>query len=370
MDTQRSLIADIESAITGGSADQRIQILRRVTDLFVSNAASYSEAHLEVFDDVISRLAKQIETKARAELACRLAPIPNAPITTVRRLARDQAISVSAPVLSQSKRLTDVDLLACCESSDQARLLAVSKRASLSEAVGDMLATRGNRDVVLSAARNAGARFSDVGFGKLVERSVNDDELTMSVGLRPDIPKEHLQSLVNKASEIAFNKLAAHNPAALSEVTRVVFDLTGHKVQVSETNARNYVRANAAFDELQRSGQSVEAAVQDYASTGKLEETIVVFARLCQVPIAAVERIFSDHRVDSDMVLLLIKAADMTWPTAKLILDLRCGDAGLSPQAATVARQHFERLQPATAKRVVRFYQARNGAREVPKVVS
>ena len=85
------------------------------------------------------------------------------------------------------------------------------------------------------------------------------------------------------------------------------------------------------------------------------------------MPIDAVERILSDKQVDSDLVLLLIKAADMTWPTAKLILDMRCGAAGLSTQVALVSRQHFERLQPATAKRVVRFYQARNTAREASK---
>ena len=245
METQRSLIADIESAIACGSADQRVQILRKVTDLFVSNAEGYSEASVDVFDDVISRLAKQIETKARAELACRLAPVANAPITTVHSLARDQAISVAGPVLSQSQRLTDTDLLACCDSGDQARLLAVSKRASLNEAVGDMLVTRGDRDVVRSVARNVGARFSHAGFGKLVEQSVNDEELAVSVGLRHDIPKAHFHALVSKASEVAFKKLAARNPAAVNEVNRVLSDLTGHKVESPEKVVRNYVQARA-----------------------------------------------------------------------------------------------------------------------------
>lgn len=367
MESQRSLIADVESAIACGSADQRLNTLRRITDLFVGSAEGYSDAQVDVFDDVITRLAERIETKARAELAGRLAAVANAPIATVRNLARDQAISVAGPILSQSKRLTDADLLACAYGKDQARLFAISRRASISEAVGDMLATHGNQDVVRSVARNSGARFSDAGYGRLVERSIDDEELAVSVGLRHDIPKEHFHALVTKASDAVFKKLAAGNPAAAGQVSRVLFDLTGHDAGTSEKTARNYVQAKAAFDELQRSGTSIEAAVQVYAGSRKFEETIVAISRLCQMSIDAVERILSNKQVDSDLALLLIKAAGMTWPTAKLILEMRCGQPGMTAQATMTARQHFERLQPATAKRVVRFYQARSAAREPSK---
>jgi hypothetical protein len=47
------------------------------------------------------------------------------------------------------------------------------------------------------------------------------------------------------------------------------------------------------------------------------------------MPIDAVERILSDKRIDNDLLLVLVKAADMAWPTAKLILDMRDGEVGL-----------------------------------------
>jgi hypothetical protein len=46
-----------------------------------------------------------------------------------------------------------------------------------------------------------------------------------------------------------------------------------------------------------------------------------------------------------------------------VILDLRRGER-LAPAAAETARVHFERLQTATAKRVVRFYQVRRASGE------
>src|SRR5690242_15304536 len=126
---------------------------------------------------VISRLAEQIEAKARAELARRLAPVNRAPVAVIRALASDQAIEVAEPVLRQSPRLTEDDLLGFAQSQGQDRLLAISKRATVNEAVSFVLVTRGDREVVRSVARNDGAKFSHAGFGKLLERSAGDDEL-------------------------------------------------------------------------------------------------------------------------------------------------------------------------------------------------
>ena len=64
---------------------------------------------------VISRLAQKIETKARAELAHRLAPAENAPPKTVRMLARDKSIEVAGPILSLSNRLSYDDLVGDCQ---------------------------------------------------------------------------------------------------------------------------------------------------------------------------------------------------------------------------------------------------------------
>ena len=78
----------------------------------------------------------------------------------VRTLARDDSIEVAGPVLTHSNRLTEEDLVACVKGRSQDRLLAVSKRTSLSETIGDLLVTEGNQEVVRSVAKNQGARFS------------------------------------------------------------------------------------------------------------------------------------------------------------------------------------------------------------------
>jgi len=229
---------------------------------------------------------------------------------------------------------------------------------------------------VRSVAKNDGAKFSHAGFGKLVERSVGDDELAESVGMRRDIPKEHFQALVAKASEAVSKKLAANNPVVAAEVNRVLFDLTGHKAgtvtaafapapAAKASAPRDYARAKAAFEALQQTGKPLDSGIQAFAAVGKFEETVFAIATLCQLPVDAVENILADKHADNDLGLLLVKAADLNWLTAKAILEMRRGEGGLSPAAVETARVHFERLQIATAKRVVRFYQVRRASGEV-----
>src|SRR5262249_56900732 len=114
---------------------------------------------------------------ARAALAERLAAVPNAPPTAVRTLAFDDAIDVAGPVLKGSERLDNVTLVENASSKSQQHLLAISQRKSLSETVTDVLVERGNREVALSTARNAGAKFSEAGYVRLIKRSEGDDEL-------------------------------------------------------------------------------------------------------------------------------------------------------------------------------------------------
>src|SRR5258708_2212011 len=107
MNAPSSLIDELECAVAAGSNTQRIAMLARITDLFVTDANRYSAEHINLFDEVIAKLARAIEVKARAKLAIRLAPVSNAPLGVIRMLAFDDDIDVARPVLSTSERLDE-----------------------------------------------------------------------------------------------------------------------------------------------------------------------------------------------------------------------------------------------------------------------
>src|SRR2546425_1413860 len=125
----RSVIDDLETTLQSGSAARRHELLRRVTDLFLGGADNFSEDQILLFDDVMSRLISHIEETALAELSVRLAPVANAPVGVIRRLACDDDIVISGPVLEQSERLTDDDLVDIARSKSQEHLLKIAGRA-------------------------------------------------------------------------------------------------------------------------------------------------------------------------------------------------------------------------------------------------
>src|SRR5262249_59461109 len=100
---------ELEQALASGTSDQRIHTLARITDLFVIGADSYSDEQIDVFDDVMLKIAARIEAKALARLSHRIAPVPNAPKRTVKELAFHPDIEVARPVLIGSERLHQTD---------------------------------------------------------------------------------------------------------------------------------------------------------------------------------------------------------------------------------------------------------------------
>jgi uncharacterized protein (DUF2336 family) len=118
-----------------------------VTDPLLGGAGRFSDEQIGVFDDVLVHLINKIEAKDLIELSARLAPVDNAPIEAIQRLAGNDAIAIAGPVLVESARLTTADLVEIATTKGQGHLLAISGRPALVETVTDILLERGNREV-------------------------------------------------------------------------------------------------------------------------------------------------------------------------------------------------------------------------------
>jgi uncharacterized protein (DUF2336 family) len=351
------LLDELEAALSSGSNTRRIEMLTRVTDLFVGGAPRYSETQIGLFDDVMVRLVQTIEAKARARLSHRLAPIGNAPANVVTMLAFDDDIDVAYPVLSQSERLGERELVANAASKSQQHLAAIAQRKSLSEAVTDVLVERGDRDVVHSVAKNAGARFSDAGFRMLVKRSTGDDALATEVGRRGDIPRPHFLMLLEKASNAVRARLAAENPQAGAAVEGVVAEVAGGIRSEIRNASPDFAAAQAEVERQNRIRRIGEAEIYQYARDRKFEETAIALSLLCDTPIDVVERALLDP--GAEIVLILAKVAGLSSTTTKAILLLRAADRGLSANDLEQALASFDRLQDETARRVLGFFRTR-----------
>ena len=362
MAASASLIPELEDVVQHGSAERRIQTLQKITDLFLTGASQFNDDHVGLFDDVFGRLINEIETKARAELSNRLAPVSNAPMQVVRRLAKDDDISVAGPILQHSPRLAEGDLVHIAKIKSQAHLLAISGRNNIGEPVTNVLVRRGGREVVRGVADNRSARLSDDGFTELIKRAEKDEALAKKMAVRPDIPAQKLRELLLRATAVVQQRLLGSAPRDIqSEIQNVltqVSDEVGTQAPVREP-PRDYSGAQFKIDAMSRDGSLDEAQIVEFAKSGQYEEMAVTLAKLCAVPIEVVDRLMFGDRPDP--ILILGKSAGWQWPTVKTII-MACPGRAPSSQALDNAYMNFERLSPATAQRVMRFWQARPSA--------
>lgn len=345
------LLEELNDAVSHGTAERRAAILHSITDIFISGSTRYSDNQVELFDDIFVQLAENIEQSARAVLAHRLSTLPRAPTKLSRKLAADDDIEVAGPILQRSERLDTATLLETANTKTQQHLLAISRRSSLDEAVTDVLVERGDKPVVLSTANNPGARFSDAGYTTLVTRSAGDDELAASVGLRSDIPRQHLMRLMVQASHAVRTKLETANPAMATTIGQAVAEATSNILSRADGRARNYAAARSHVQFLRAAGQLGDHEVLDFATSNKVEETTAALATLAGLPIDQVERALAEELPEA--VLVMTKGCGLSWPTVKAILRLRAGPRGISPGEMEQCQETYSRLTLATARKVI-----------------
>jgi uncharacterized protein (DUF2336 family) len=363
MGSIESLIPALEHMLQNGSRKRRAETLRRITDLFLEDSQRFGPEHVELFDDVLSRLIIEIESEARAELARRLACVGNAPTRVVGSLARDDDITVAGPVLMQSMRIGNSDLVDIARTKGQAHLLAIAGRAEVGMDITDILVDRGDKDVVRNMADNPGARFSESGISTLVDRAEGDAALAAKVRMRPDIPPQLFGRLVVKATEVVKTRLlAAARPDAQGEISRIL-NKVAKDVRAKAAPPRDYSSARRKVLALHASGNLGEAQVAGFARSGCYEETVAALSGLSRLPIETIDRLFGGERPDP--ILILCKGIEFEWATAWAVIQVRAGTRPLSQQACDRALADFERLSFATARRVLRFWQLRHESFDV-----
>jgi len=358
----QSLLDDLETAISQRNLGSRADILRRITDLFMTGAGHFDGEQMSLFDDVMSRLMNEIETSARAAFGERLSRIPQAPPMVSRALALDDSIEVAGPVLRRSDSLDDETLITGAKTKGQEHLLAISQRRHLSEDVTDVLVERGDQKVVISTAANAGARFSDFGYSKLVTRSENDSELALLVWSRPEIPREYLLALFEAASETVRHKFESSDRGK-TDLVREMIKQAADQIQTQlRDQSTHFASARDYIEQLHQNGELTEAEVCKFAELGQFDETTMALALLGDLPIGAVERALVHET--GDQVLVLAKSIDLSWKTTHAILKLQSANYRSDGESEYLDR--YKKLKPETARAAIQFYRLRERASKPP----
>jgi uncharacterized protein (DUF2336 family) len=361
----QTIVDEIETAI-GGSAAKCIETARRVTDLFLASAGRFGGEQVELFDSVLERLVKAIEQHAivdisarmaLAEISAQLAPIAQAPPAVIRQLAGNDEIRVAAPVLQESARLGDDDLVELAGKKGEQHLLAISARWWLKEIVTDALLSRSFPSVSRRIVSNPGARVSATGFAIIVAQAEDNPELAVEAGIRVDLPADLRQRLLNSATEAVRTKLLSRAPPHLFEDIRGAIAKATASADREMSVVRDFTAARRSIAALKEKGGLNEAALAGLAKQKKYDETVVALAELAHSSFDVIRPLMQSLRDDG--LLVACKAAKLSWETTLAVLDCRYSTGSVGAAERARAKSHFAGMTVENAQRMLSFWQVR-----------
>lgn len=360
MNPREGLIDQLEGVLASNDLAKRAQVLRSVTDLFVHGSGRFTDEQIDLFDEVMGKLIENIELAALAAFGNRIAMVADAPGRVIRTLAFDDTIEVAAPVLAHSVRLDDSTLAENARTRSQDHLLAISGRSVLAEAVTDILVVRGNDQVVAGTAGNRGAKFSPFGMSTLVGRAQDNGDLALCVWSRPDIPRHDLVKLFAQASEVVRSRLEAADPRRAAAIRNAVAEASEEIQATARAGSNEHAQAAAHVRSLHSFGLLDEARLRQFAGEGSFDKTAVALSLMCDLPIGLIERALVQN--EPEQLLVIVKASDLSWETAKAIITLPAGRCGLAKHLLDQCFASFFRLQLKTARAALQFYRLREKA--------
>ncbi len=366
-DVTLSIADEVEAAIAAGSAEKCAETAGHITALFVASAGSFNDQQVELFGDVFERLISTIELRALAdvgarmalaELSAQLAPVPQAPASVARRLARHEEIAIAGPMLIESPRLSTKDLVEVAQTRGEKHLLAISARWWLHEMVTDALLARRFPSVSRRLVANPGARVSAAGFATVVAQAASDPELAVATGIRADLPADLRAQLLRHATEEVRTRLLSRAPPYLFEEIRAAILAATAGVEREMSKPRDFAGAKKFVARLKKEGRLNEAALLDLARQRKYEESVVALAELSDASVEIVRPLMQSLR--SDGILVPCRVAGLTWDTVNAVLDCRFSTGVTAPEEVAKLKSQFKKLTLEEAHRLLRLWTVRS----------
>src|SRR3984957_18574889 len=367
MPTAELSIADeVESAISAGSAEKHLETIKRVTDLFLLSAGTFSDEQIELFDNVLDRLVTTIELRAIADISARvalaemssqLAPIAQAPPSIVRRLASHDEITIAGPLLQESSRLSPEDLVEIASTKGEQHFFGICGYWWLKEIVTDVLLARRYPSVSRRIVNNPGARVSAAGFAIVLTQAESDPELAVGTGIRVDLPSDQRQELLRNATEAVRSRLLSRAPPHLFEEIRSAVAAVSAGADREMSTVRDFTMAKRLVAQLSAKAELNEAILFGFARRRQYEETVAALAELSRSTIEVIRPLMQSLRDDG--VLIPCRVAGLSWETVHAVLDSRFATGRMGPHELAKARDQFAKLTTENARRLLRFWQVR-----------
>ncbi len=342
-----------------GTSEKRRELLHEVTDFFFESGEK-SEIESSMFGELMAKVAYELNTEIRRELAIRFGG-GNAPRPLAMRLANDE-ISIAAPIIRNTASLTDEDLVGIVSSKGTAYQMAVSKRAIVSEIVSEALVNHGDDTVVKSLLENQGARIGDDTYDKVLVRAENNEELQAPLAKRDSIPADVLNQLYTIVSGPMKNEiLQKFNNYSQEEIQAAMERAQNRVAVINRALPDDFEEKKNLVLKMKTAGTIKPQSLPNIWRDGDKTLFYLVFAELCKIDYHTAAKPF--EKKDIDGIALLCRANSFDRPLFVTLAVFVLGQSGMSE--AEVLGRMYNDVPIDAAQRALRFMQVKSSAMKV-----
>jgi uncharacterized protein (DUF2336 family) len=345
----------------GMDSGARRELLRQVTEaLDAPGQTARSPEEIAQFDEALAAAAADYSKQVRAEIARLVAS--QAGLSKVAESFAFDDIEVAGPILRRSSALSEATLLKVVHGQSQEHLMAVSKRAHVSETLSQALVDKGDDHVVSSLLANDQAQIGLETYDRIAQRAETSAALQAPLVRRQGVPPELLNTIYLKAEASLKREILAkmeNIPAADMEAA-----FARSRARVTDQYARpaDFQAQQRRIDAMDYAGTLKPATLVKLLREGKASRTAftIALARICDMAVELVERVVENH--DIDTVALLCRGSGVeraVFVTLAVALD---ADPNRALAGATHFMALYDSVPPAAAERALRFWKIKAAA--------
>ena len=347
------LMSEVERAVKDGSPERRTRMLQRIADLLVGGAGCLNSSQIAVIDDILLVLIARVDTRTLVQLSKAICQFASPPEKATRRLAGHESAAIAGPILLASSSLREGDLVELASCRGQEHLMAISKRATVSERVTDAILKHAGRECGRTLARNPGARFSETGYATLAAAAEWDETVAESLALRPELPDAIFHRLLCKATETVRARILKAAPPELRQRIQSGVSRITAETAAGTSAKTDHADAMATVEALNRIGKLNDSAVNGFALRHENSKVVAALAVLSGGAFETIETLMKQP--GSNGLIVACRASRLNWQTTVAIL-LHCRRAHpISSKDIELGKALFDSLYVSTAQYTIRF---------------
>jgi uncharacterized protein (DUF2336 family) len=337
------------------SSEKRRVLLNEVTDLFFDSQDSQSPVETKLFGDLISKVAYELDTEVRKELAERFAG-GEAPRTLAIMMANDEEIGIAGPILRRSTSLTQDDLIRVVETRGHAHQMVVTQRPDVGEELSEALVSHGNDQVVASLVSNQTAKVSDETFDKIVDRAAKNPELHRPIAQRKVISPEHLNRLYTIVEGPMRREILERNSEFTEEeVERAMRRAQTRVAVVNGTLPADFEDVHREFTKQKASNSIDRSMLPTLWRNQESTKFMIAFGDFTGLDFYQTALLF--EKKDIDTMAMVCRAANFERALFVTIAVLVLGNDGMGQ--AQILGNMYNEVPPEAAQRALRFLRLR-----------